>query len=140
MAEARERLLERIVRLGDAGEARQRESPFERVSASIRGHLMRILRTRRRSVPIAEDFGVPDLSNVAGSFESGSSVEIVRAVLETVARYEPRLLSPRVRALETTTELGSLRLEISGEIFLGGQRWPVQFPALVRASGEIVLL
>ena len=139
MTEVRERLLERIGSLGAAEEA-QKGSRFERVSASVRAHLTRILRTRRRSVPIAEEFGVPDLSNVAGSFESGSSVEIGRAVLETVARYEPRLLSPRVRALETTTELGALRLEISGEIPLGGQTWPIQFPALVRASGEIVLL
>jgi len=139
MTEVRERLLERIGQLGAPEEGRK-GSRFERVSASVRAHLQRILRTRRRSVPIAEDFGVPDLSNVAGSFESGSSVDIVRSVLETVVRYEPRLLTPRVRALETTTELGALRLEISGEIPLGGQNWPIQFPALVRASGEIVLL
>ena len=139
MMDARERLLERIGSLGANEEARQL-SRFERVAASVRAHLSRILRTRRKSAPIAEDFGVPDLSNVAGSFESGSSIEIVRSVLETVARYEPRLQSPRVRALESTTELGSLRLEISGDIPLNGQTWPIQFPVLVRASGEIVLL
>lgn len=139
MTEARERLLERIGFLGANDEVRQM-SRFERVASSVRSHLTRLLRTRRKSVPISEDFGVPDLSNVAGSFESGSSLEIVRSVLETVARYEPRLLSPRVRVLETTTELGSLRLEISGEIPLNGQIWPIQFPVLVRASGEIVLL
>ena len=136
--EARERLLERIAALGSGEEARQ-SSPFERVAASVRAHLSRILKTRRRSVPISEDYGIPDLSNVAGSFVAGSSVEIVRAVLETVSRFEPRLLDPRVRALETTTELGSLRIEISGEIPLGGRRWPIQIPATVRASGEIVL-
>jgi type VI secretion system protein len=136
--EARERLLERIAALG-SGEENRHSSPFERVASSVRAHLSRILKTRRKSVPISEDYGVPDLSNVAGSFEAGSSVEIVRAVLETVARFEPRLLDPRVRALETTAELGSLRIEISGEISLGGRRWPIQIPATVRANGEIVL-
>ena len=139
MIEVRERLLERIGSMESQEEARQ-VSRLERMGASIRAHLSRILRTRRKSAPISEDFGVPDLSNVAGSFESGSSVEIVRAVLETVARFEPRLVSPRVRALETTTELGSLRLEISGEIPLDGHTWPIQIPVLVRASGEIFLL
>jgi len=136
--DARERLLERIGSLGSRSEARN-QSRFEQVGSSIRAHLSRILRTRRKSVPIADDFGVPDLSNVAGSFEAGSSVEIVRAILETVGRYEPRLLSPRVRAHETTTELGALRLEISGEILVNGQNMPIQFPVLVKASGEVVL-
>nr|EES52237.1 MAG: GPW/gp25 family protein [Leptospirillum ferrodiazotrophum] len=136
--DARERLLERIGSLVSRSEARN-QSRFEQVGSSIRAHLSRILRTRRKSVPIADDFGVPDLSNVAGSFEAGSSVEIVRAILETVGRYEPRLLSPRVRAHETTTELGALRLEISGEILVNGQNMPIQFPVLVKASGEVVL-
>ena len=136
--EARERLLERIGSLVSREETRNL-SRFEQVGSSIRAHLSRILRTRRKSVPISDDFGVPDLSNVAGSFETGSSVEIVRAILETVARYETRLLAPRVRAHETTTELGALRLEISGEIFVNGQNMPIQFPVLVKANGEVVL-
>ena len=136
--EARERLLERIGSLVSHEETRNL-SRFEQVGSSIRAHLSRILRTRRKSVPISDDFGVPDLSNVAGSFETGSSVEIVRAILETVGRYEPRLLSPRVRAHETTTELGALRLEISGEILVNGQNMPIQFPVLVKANGEVVL-
>jgi len=136
--DARERLLERIGFLVSRSETRN-QSRFEQVGSSIRAHLSRILRTRRKSVPIADDFGVPDLSNVAGSFESGSSVEIVRAILETVGCYEPRLLAPRVRAHETTTELGALRLEISGEILVNGQKMPIQFPVLVKANGEVVL-
>lgn len=136
--EARERLLERIGSLGSQDDARNL-SRFEQVGGSIRAHLSRILRTRRKSAPISDDFGVPDLSNVAGSFEAGSTVEIVKALLETVARYEPRLVSPRVRAHETTTELGSLRLEISGEISVNGQTMPIQFPVVVKANGEVVL-
>lgn len=136
--EARERLLERIGSLGSQGDTRNL-SRFEQVGGSIRAHLSRILRTRRKSAPISDDYGVPDLSNVAGSFEAGSTVEIVKSILETVARYEPRLLSPRVRAHETTTELGALRLEISGEIPVNGQNMPIQFPVLVKANGEVVL-
>ncbi|MHB8369616.1 MAG: type VI secretion system baseplate subunit TssE [Leptospirales bacterium] len=136
--EARERLLERIGSLGSQDDTRNL-SRFEQVGGSIRAHLSRILRTRRKSAPISDDFGVPDLSNVAGSFEAGSTVEIVKAILETVARYEQRLLSPRVRAHETTTELGALRLEISGEIPVNGQNMPIQFPVLVKANGEVVL-
>lgn len=137
--ESRERLLERIA-FWKEGTERNRLSRYESVSSSIRDHLSRVLTTRRGSVPISEEYGVPDLSNIAGSFETGSPVQIVQTILETVARFEPRLLSPRVRSFDDTTELSSLRIEISGEIFVNDQRTPLQIPAIVRANGEIVLM
>jgi type VI secretion system protein len=137
--EARNRILERIADLEEGGE-NQALSRFERVAASIRTHLSRILKTRRGSVPISESFGIPDLSNVAGSFETGSPLQIVTAVLETIARYEPRLLNPRVRAMDDTPELAALRIEISGEIPVNEQKIPIQISALVKANGEIILM
>jgi len=137
--ESRERILERIA-FWKEGTERSRLSRYESVSSSIRTHLSRVLTTRKGSVPISSEYGVPDLSNIAGSFESGSPVQIVQTILETVARFEPRLLSPRVRSLDDTTELAALRIEISGEILVNDQRTPIQIPALVRANGEIVLM
>ena len=137
--ESRERILERIA-FWKEGAERDRLSRYESVSSSIRDHLSRVLTTRKRSVPISSEYGVPDLSNIAGSFESGSTLQIVETILETVSRFEPRLLSPRVRALDDTTELSSLRIEISGEILANDQRTLIQIPAFVKANGEIVLL
>ena len=137
--ESRERILERIA-FWKEGTERDRLSRYESVSSSIRDHLSRVLTTRKRSVPISSEYGVPDLSNIAGSFESGSTLQIVQTILETVSRFEPRLLSPRVRALDDTTELSSLRIEISGEILANDQRTLIQIPAFVKANGEIVLL
>ena len=137
--ESHERILERIAFLED-GKERSRLSRYESVSSSIRAHLSRVLKTRKKSVPISDEYGIPDLSNVAGSFESGSPVQIVQAILETVARFEPRLANPRVRSLEDTPELASLRIEITGEIIVNDQRVSIQIPALVRATGEIVLM
>ena len=137
--ESHERILERIAFWED-GKERSRLSRYESVSSSIRAHLSRVLKTRKKSVPISDEYGIPDLSNVAGSFESGSPVQIVQAILETVARFEPRLANPRVRSLEDTPELASLRIEITGEIIVNDQRVSIQIPALVRATGEIVLM
>lgn len=137
--ESRERILERIA-FWKEGAERDRLSRYESVSSSIRDHLSRVLTTRKRSVPISSEYGIPDLSNIAGSFESGSTLQIVQTILETVSRFEPRLLSPRVRALDDTTELSSLRIEISGEILANDQRTLIQIPAFVKANGEIVLL
>lgn len=136
--ESRERILERIA-FWKEGTERDRLSRYESVSSSIRTHLSRVLTTRKRSVPISSEYGVPDLSNIAGSFESGSTLQIVQTILETVSRFEPRLLNPRVRALDDTTELSALRIEISGEILVNDQRTLIQIPAFVRANGEIVL-
>ena len=137
--ESHERILERIASWED-GKERSRLSRYESVSSSIRTHLSRVLKTRKKSVPISDEYGIPDLSNIAGSFESGSPLQIVQAVLETVARFEPRLDNPRVRAMEDTPELASLRVEITGEITVNDQRITIQIPALVRANGEIVLM
>ena len=136
--ESRERILERIA-FWKEGAERDRLSRYESVSSSVRAHLSRLLTTRKGSVPISPEYGVPDLSNIAGSFESGSSLQMVQTILETVARFEPRLLSPRVRAHDDTTELSSLRIEISGEILVNDQRTLIQIPAFVRANGEILL-
>jgi type VI secretion system protein len=137
--DSRERIIERIS-FWKEGAERNRLSRYESVSSSIRAHLSRILTTRKGSVPISDEYGVPDFSNIAGSFESGSNVEIVQAILEAVIRFEPRLVNPKVRSFEDTTELSALRIEISGEIKVNEQRTALQIPALVRANGEVVLV
>ncbi len=136
--EYRERLFERIAR-GDGDGSRNNLPRYELLSASIRAHLDRLLKTRKGSVPLSEDYGIPDFSNIAGSFESGTAEEICQAVAETVSRWEKRLLAPRVRPFETTTELATIRIEISGEIVVAEQHIPVHYNATVRANGEIVI-
>ena len=78
--ESRERILERIA-FWKEGAERDRLSRYESVSSSVRAHLSRLLTTRKGSVPISPEYGVPDLSNIAGSFESGSSLQMVQTIL-----------------------------------------------------------
>ena len=62
---------------------------------SIQDHLQRILNTRQGNALIAEDFGVPDFTNIMGSFpDSQRSME--RQVRQTIQKYEPRLKGIRV--------------------------------------------
>ncbi len=69
-----ERLLERLG--GIEREPRRRETQdVNRQVVSIPRHLERILNTRRGNVPIADDFGMPDYTNIK-MFGSESALEI----------------------------------------------------------------
>lgn len=87
------RLLERIGAL-QVGSERSHLTQAEVLLDSLMAHLSRILNTRQGSVPIDPDFGVPDFTNLAGSFATGETAQIIEHMTRMVARYEPRLKSP----------------------------------------------
>lgn len=63
-------------------------------------HLVELLNTRRGSVAHLPDFGVPDMSSFYTDYPA-STAELRRILQELVETYEPRLLNPEVRLLET---------------------------------------
>lgn len=135
---SRERLFERIANWGLDRE-RSRAPRFESVYASVLAHLRCVLNTRMGSVPIDEEYGVPDLSNIAGSFEAGTVDDVGVAVLEAIVRSEPRLLRPRVQVHEDIRELASISLDVSGTIIVEDRSVAVNFRILVKGSGEVAI-
>src|SRR5690606_30498601 len=89
------RLLERLSGLG--AEDRLGQIPRAEILVnSILDHLQRILNTRQGSVPIDPNFGVPDFTNLAGSFSSGTSEQIMLDMARMIQQYEPRLRQPQI--------------------------------------------
>jgi type VI secretion system protein len=86
------------------------------VISSIVNHLIGLLNTRRGSVQIDRAYGMPDLSNIAGSFAVGYSEMIQAEVLDQVVRYEARLLSPQIAPVDETKEVITLKYELSGYV------------------------
>ncbi len=93
------RLLERITSL-QVETDRTHLTQAQVLTQSIVQHLQRILNTRRGSVPIDAEFGVPDFTNLAGSFATGETTQIIENMTRMIARYEPRLKSPRILVAE----------------------------------------
>ena len=83
-----------------ADNSRTHVTQAEALTQSIVAHLQRILNTRQGSVPIDNEFGVPDFTNLAGSFAVGQTTQIIENMTRMIARYEPRLKSPRIQVVE----------------------------------------
>ena len=111
----RERLLERLT----SAEAPRLNAGRTSLAISINSivvHLRGLFNTRRGSVPIDEHYGMPDLSNIAGSFAVGYSEMIIKEILDQVRAYETRIINPQVVSLEELKEIITLKYELTGLI------------------------
>lgn len=132
------RLLERIASLGSDAE-RSHITRAEILVDSILDHLRRILNTRQGSVPLDLSFGVPDFTNLAGSFNSGTTAQMIEDISRMIQRYEPRLRQPQIRFSESQDEVLSLGFAISGFIAVDNQDIPVSLSSHVASNGRISL-
>lgn len=132
-----ERLLERLL---FADEHLGNRSSLQTLKDSIRVHLTGLLNTRQGSAPIDPHYGIPDLSNVAGSFAVGSSEAIVASIIDAINRYEPRLLLPQIKSLKEEKEVISLKYLLTGYIEPDqGERQILHFFVKINSSGRISL-
>lgn len=99
---------------------------------SIVDHLTRLLNTRQGSAPIDPNYGMSDLSNIAGSFAVGTTESICEEVAMQITQFEPRLTNPRITISNSAEERNviSLRFDISARL-VDAQRKP---------TGEILSL
>ena len=133
-----QRLLERIADL-ESGNAHPHATRAQVLVASIQGHLQRILNTRQGSVPIDPDFGVPDFTNLAGSFTSGSTREIIDSLTRMIRTYEPRLKNPQIMIEEAGSEVLSLSFSLEGMIEVDNRDVPIRLATRISSSGKVSL-
>lgn len=132
------RLLEHISRLGAEG-GREQHSRSEILVNSILEHLRRILNTRQGSVPVDAEFGVPDFTNLAGSFSTGTTDQIVQDMSRMIQRYEPRLRQPQIAFTANRDEVLTLAFSISGTVNVDDREIPVRLTSQVAANGRVSL-
>lgn len=133
-----QRLLERIADL-ESGNAHPHATRAQVLVASIQGHLQRILNTRQGSVPIDSEFGVPDFTNLAGSFTSGSTREIIDSLTRMIRVYEPRLKNPQVLIEDAGSEVLALSFSLSGMIEVDNRDVPIRLATQISSSGKVSL-
>ena len=132
-----ERLLERIRSWEKHPQRRATGDPKRRIDSVLR-HLQRILNTRHGTVPIAEDFGIPDFTEFAHSYpESLRTVE--RAIRNTIQRYEPRLRAVRVNFLPQDEDVLTLRFQIVAKLATEDTNLPVTFESILDSEGKVTL-
>lgn len=130
-----ERLLERIGNL-EAIPGERTDTEITRAINSVIRHLQSMLNTRQGGVPIAEDYGVPDLTNYPGDnlLETGKS--IAATIQDFLSKYEPRLDSIHIDFQTQDEDVLALRFRLEGKL-LRGNKTPIVLETLVDSTGKI---
>jgi type VI secretion system protein len=131
-----ERLLERFRAFEKEPGRRGKEDP-RRTSDSVMRHLQRILNTRQGNALIADDYGVPDFSDLAQA-GSESVREIERQLRATIQKYEPRLKMVKVTFQAAEDDATALRFQIVARLS-SDARTGVMFETSVTPDGRIDL-
>ena len=112
---------------------------------SIVDHLTRLLNTRQGSVPIDPNYGMSDLSNIAGSFAIGTTESICEEVAIQISRYEPRVANPRITVSNSTDERNviALRFDVTARLVDAQRKQTDEVLALmmrIDSSGRVHLM
>jgi type VI secretion system protein len=110
-----EALLERIRNLERKAVVRGSRDIFVGVR-SVMSHLRKLLNTRQGSVPIADDYGMPDLTNFPGEDLPAAADELQEIIQNVIQKYEPRLGRVKVFFDPKPGEVSELRFKLEWTI------------------------
>jgi type VI secretion system protein len=110
-------------------------SPMRWVGDPVRTHLALLLNTRQGSAPNLPDYGLPDVASFDSDYPA-SLGELRSRIEQLVRKYEPRLLSARVRLLGSDHREFRASFLITGEIEEGGEREQVRYRTTISSSGQ----
>jgi type VI secretion system protein len=126
-----ERLLERF-RSIEKNPTRRKGRDDGRLIRSVLSHLEGIPNIRQGSVPIADDYGVPDFTNFQGASLSESTYDIERSIRQVILTYEHRLRGVRVGFIPQEEDILALRFKITAKIDI-----PIAFNTVIGTGGRI---
>ncbi|OPX98810.1 MAG: Gene 25-like lysozyme [Syntrophorhabdus sp. PtaB.Bin047] len=132
-----ERLTQRIRNL-ERRNGRKGTGDVAQVVNSIINHLQRVLNTRQGSVPIAEDYGMPDFTNYQGLGLTEEAKDIADIIKNMILKYEPRLGGAQVTYEPDKDDLLSLRFKLQTEIVhVRDERIVVELETVISSEGKV---
>lgn len=132
-----ERLIQRIRTWKKSPNRREGQDP-KRLIDSIVQHLERILNTRRGSVGIAYDYGIPDLTDFRSGFPD-SVRDLEMTIRDTVEKFEPRLKSVRVKFIPQDENMLTVTFQIVAQLALDDEKTPVIFESMMGTDGKVTI-
>lgn len=132
-----ERLTERIRSWNRAPDRRGRPDPKRMVDSIVR-HLQRILNTRWGSAQIADDYGIPDLTDLRSGLPDAVQ-DLERAIRNTIQKYEPRLEAVRVKFIPQEETILTVSFQIVARLALEGEKNPVTFRSVMDSDGRVTI-
>ena len=132
-----ERLTERIRSWNRAPDRRGGPDP-KRMVASIVRHLERILNTRWGSAQIADDYGIPDFTDLRSGLPDAIR-DLERAIRNTIQKYEPRLEAVRVKFIPQEETMLAVSFQIVARLILEEEKNPVVFESIMDPDGRVTI-
>jgi type VI secretion system protein len=132
-----ERLIQRIRTWKKTPDRRDGEDP-KRLIHSIVRHLERILNTRRGSVGIAHDYGIPDLTDFRSGFPD-SVRDLEMTIRDTIQKFEPRLKSVRVKFIPQDVNMLTVTFQIIAQLALEDEKTPVILESMMGSDGKVMI-
>jgi type VI secretion system protein len=128
-------MLERIEAL-ESKKSGIKENPVDIEKRSVMKHLRKLLNTSKGSVQIAPDLGMPDMTSFSGDGLSETILEIEKAVLEVVKKYEKRLSNVKVTVETDKTDVLIIHFSLEG-VLSRHENVPVLFRTFMKPGGNI---
>ena len=105
--------------------------------SSIINHLQRLLNSRQGSVPIAADYGIPDITNFPGDDLTAMAKEMEKSLRQVIEKFEPRLRDVRISFLPAEDVVLALRFKIEAFLVDEADNISVAFETEVSPEGKI---
>lgn len=132
-----ERLTERIRSWNKTPHRRGGPDPKRMVDSIIR-HLERILNTRRGSVQIGEDYGIPDVTDLTSGLPD-TLRDLEQMIRNTIQKYEPRLKAVRVKLIPQEENMLAVSFQVVARLILEEEKDPVVFESVMDSDGRVTI-
>lgn len=130
-----ERLLERIRNLESNPDIRVERSLTRKINSVI-SHLQNLLNTHQGSVLIADDYGIPDITNSHGEGITELTQRIENTLRKTIMKYESRLDKVQVKLLSENDDVLNMRFKLEA-VLVDDNTTPVILETVVTSGGKV---
>lgn len=133
-----ERLLRRIQLQEQAPQERRTRDMAQEIGAILE-HLRRLLNTRQGSVPILEDYGIPDFTNLSGASLAEAAEDLQGVLRQVIERYEPRISRIQVSFEPAGQDSTCLWLKVEA-VLTEDAKVPLAMDATVYPQGRVLVV
>jgi len=135
----KERLLKRFSRWEESAQFGPEEADSSTLVESIKDDLEKLYNTKRGTVLIDNNFGIPDFSYMLNGYTAPDVGFILQQLHLQAKQYEPRLSGLHVKYVEQNRFPGKLQFQISAGVQINERELPFNVNAFLSDDGSISL-
>ena len=128
------RLLKRIRSWEEAGVVSAADVDVIEIMESMRDDLEKLLNTRRGTVLIEQDYGLPDFTHLRNSYQAPNVGEIEQCLVILIKKYEPRLASVKLEFQQPGRGLADVRFVLNA--IINHKKQDLNFVATIKLNED----